>query len=177
MKLQRRNIQALIKARTRQGPTGDIVSLNDGTPGMCHIDRFGNLWTVSASGAGGGGSPAPAIGSSFSIFSTPAAATQATATQPAAGATARNVITSLAWTVGAVAAQAVLTLVVRDGASGVGPIIWAQTVGPLAAAGQLSGQLPGLNITGSLNTDMTVEFTAAPAATNFESVAATGYNS
>jgi hypothetical protein len=33
----------------------------------------------------------------------------------------------------------------------------------------------GLNIVGSLNTAMTLEFTAAPAATNFETVALTGH--
>lgn len=168
-----RNSRAYLIARVKQLATGAILSLDDGTPGMVTCDQFGNLWVNLANG--NGGVLAPAINSSWTAFSTPAAATVATATRASAGAGKRNICNSISYSIGAVAAQAVLTLVLRDGASGVGTIIWSLTLGPLPAAGQLNNNVP-VNIQGSVATAMTLEFTAAPAATNFESVAMTGSN-
>jgi hypothetical protein len=111
----------------------------------------------------------------WTAFQTPAVTTQATANRAAVAGTT-HVCTSIEGSVSAVAAQGVLTLVVRDGATGVGAILWATNIGPfvIGTGGQFS--LSGLNIPGTNGNAMTIEFTAAPAATNFESVAMTGYD-
>jgi hypothetical protein len=109
----------------------------------------------------------------WSLSHTPAAATQATVTK-AAAVGVQHIAEAISYTVGAVAAQAVLTIALRDGATGAGTIIWSLTVGPLAAGSNLSFSQAGLNIPGTRGNAMTLEFTTAPAATNFESVALVG---
>lgn len=111
----------------------------------------------------------------WQINQAPAAATQATATRAAGGAGVRNVLRSITVSVGCVALQAPLGVVVRDGASGAGTIIWRALLG--GVAGEVDTiTLTGLNIVGSDNTAMTVETLAAPAATNFATVHASGYS-
>lgn len=109
----------------------------------------------------------------WSLSATPAATTQATVTK-AAVAGVQHVAQSIGFSISAVAAQAVLTIALRDGLTGVGAIIWSLTVGPVAAGSNLALNFPGLNIPGTRGNAMTLEFTTAPAATNFESVALSG---
>lgn len=75
-------------------------------------------------------------------------------------------------------AAAVVTAVIRDGATGAGTILWSADLGVTATAGLSSTPiyLCGLNINGTANTAMTVEFTAAGGANTFETVAVTGYD-
>lgn len=110
----------------------------------------------------------------WSAFQTPAVATQATCNR-AGLAGNRNICTSIQGNVSAVAAQGVLVLVLRDGATGVGTIIWSTNLGPVLVGSNVPFALSGLNIPGTTGNQMTLEFTAAPAAGNFESVAMTGY--
>ncbi len=103
----------------------------------------------------------------------PVANTIATVTIAAGGAGVRHVLESLTANVIVVTAANLLAVqpvywVVRDGATGVGTILFQGS----ATAACLSG----LSILGSPNTAMTIEFTVAPGATNFESVSATGYS-
>jgi hypothetical protein len=108
------------------------------------------------------------------VFSTPAAAAQATASLPAAGATQRWICTVISATLSAVAIQAGIVLNLRNGASGAGTIIWSKQVA-LPAGGVWEVDLSELNIPGAYGAAMTLEFAGAPAATNFEAVALCGY--
>lgn len=128
-----------------------------------------NLETFSGEGAALSAGPGE-----WAIQAAPAAATQATASRASAGAGNRNVLRSVTVSVGAVAAQAPLGFVVRDGATGAGTIIWRCMLGA-AAGGCQTVTVSGLNIVGSEATAMTVESLVAPAATNFATVAASGY--
>lgn len=114
----------------------------------------------------------------WTLTHAPIANTQATATRAAGAAGVRHVLKSINATligVGAIAAP--ISVVVRDGASGAGPILWADQLFAPAAGSKDRVTLTGLNIIGSAATAMTLEFIAAPGATNFEAVAATGYSS
>jgi hypothetical protein len=160
----RRNSKIINVFRCKQTAQGTIWATDDGCPMVGTVDKYGNQW-VSIANTGPTGT---------TIFSAPAAATQATVTQPAAGLGLRNVAQTITYSVAAVAAQPVLNLVLRDGASGVGTIIWQTTVGPIPIGASKEGSI-SVNIPGSTNTAMTLEFTAAPAAGNFETVALTSY--
>lgn len=112
----------------------------------------------------------------WTLTHAPAADTVATASKAAGAAGVRHVLTSVCADLTAVAAiTAPLTLVVRDGATGVGAILWQRRL--TSPAGETkSVEVSGLNIVGSPATAMTVEFTAAPGATNFETISATGHS-
>lgn len=112
----------------------------------------------------------------WTLTNAPVAATAATASRAAGGALVRHVLKSIQASLNAVAAQAApVVAVVRDGATGVGTILWQdRLMAPVGFTDRVS--VDGLNIVGSLNTAMTVEFTAAPAATNFETISASGYD-
>lgn len=136
-------------------------------------DENGIVWTRDASGAIA--PPAPGTpGAPLVWFDTPPAATAPDADTPAV-AGLRNVLDTLTVSLNAVAAQGVLTVVVRNGATGAGAILWSTIIGPLGAAQNQSYNFTDLGIFGSVNTEMTVETTAAPAATNFCSIACTGH--
>lgn len=108
-------------------------------------------------------------------FSTPAVSVQATASLAVAGATQRWICTSISATFSAVVAQAAAVLLnLRNGASGAGSIIWSKQVS-LPAGGVWEVNLTDLSIPGAYGAAMTLEFGAAGAAGNFESVAVTGY--
>jgi len=112
------------------------------------------------------------------LNSAPAANTLATATKAAAGAGVKNVLIALsaAFVAGAVAPAAVnVTVLIRDGATGVGTILWSRVLSLPAVAGEHRGfDISGLRIDGTPNTALTVEFSAAGGANTFESVAAYG---
>jgi hypothetical protein len=75
-------------------------------------------------------------------------------------------------------AAIVVTAVIRDGATGAGTILWSADMALTATAGVTATpvQLCGLNINGTANTAMTIEFTAAGGANTFETVGLTGYD-
>jgi len=109
-----------------------------------------------------------------SAFSTPAVTTQASASLAVAGATMRWICTSISATLSAVVAQALITLNLRNGASGAGSILWSKQV-ILPAGGVWEVNLTDLSIPGAYGAAMTLEFSGAPAGTNLEAVALTGY--
>lgn len=108
----------------------------------------------------------------------PAANTVATTSRAAGGANIRHVCTGIAASLSLAAASAAsLLLVVRDGASGAGAILWLQRMAYNGLAiGHYRVELSGLNLAGSPNTAMTLEFSVAPGATNFETVSMSGYS-
>lgn len=116
----------------------------------------------------------------FQVTSFPAAATVASASRVAAGAGVRNVCTEVTFSIDAVAAQTIIFVTLRDGATGAGTILRQWIVPPQAAAGAFSQTWSGLWIAGTANTAMTVETTnqagavLAPAATNFAACEWTG---
>lgn len=115
-------------------------------------------------------------GSEFSLFSTPAAATQATASKVAGSNGTRHVLDSLSATLatGATAQATAVRIVVRDGLTGAGTILYAkQVILPANAVWEVS--IDALRILGSPNTAMTVEFDVAGAAGTFESFGAIGH--
>jgi hypothetical protein len=87
----------------------------------------------------------------------------------------RQIVRSITVSITAVNVQGALNAVLRDGASGVGAILWS--CGFVAAAGTCDRvALSGLNIAGTAGNDMTLEFSGAPAAGNAEQVTMTGYD-
>lgn len=112
----------------------------------------------------------------FYLVHAPAAATQATISQAAGAAGVRNVCTQISaslCTVGTAQAAAV-HLVLRDGATGAGTILWEKTFS-FGTTTMISIDITGLHIVGSAATAMTLEFDAAGVAASFESVALGGY--
>lgn len=121
------------------------------------------------------GTRSPIAFSEWTVFAAPAVTTRAAATIAAAGVGIRRIMDAFSLTLSCVAAQAEIECVIRDGASLAGTILWQ--MGFNGPAGQHRNvQLSCLNITGSPNTAMTIEFLTAPAASNFQRVCASGFN-
>jgi len=114
-------------------------------------------------------------GGQFKIFNSPAAATQATVSQAAGAAGVSNVATGLAYSISTVGtAQTVLSINLRDGATGAGTIIWTkQFILPVNTTLSESVVLPDL--TGTAATAMTLEFSGAGVAASVQSVSLQGY--
>lgn len=108
----------------------------------------------------------------WAVNSQPAVATQASASRAAIPGT-RHVCKSVSVSLAAVAAQGIIYFNLRDGASGAGTILWSVAF-VLAAGTSDRVTLSGLDIVGSVNTAMTLESSAAPAAGNFATAALTG---
>lgn len=70
-----------------------------------------------------------------------------------------------------------VSVVLRDGGSGVGAVLWATQMALQAVAGQASPvvEQSGLAVQGTTGNSMTLEFTAAGGANTFETVALTGF--
>jgi hypothetical protein len=104
-------------------------------------------------------------------------ATLATCTIAAGGSGDRHVCTSISYSliVGSTA-QTAITVVLRDGASGTGTILWQITLGKAANEAMTVQHLDNLNIIGSVNSAMTLEFSGAGVTNSYESVAMTGYD-
>lgn len=111
----------------------------------------------------------------WSVNHAPAAATQATIAK-AAVAGKRHVCKCITATLACGAtAQTPITVVLRDGLTGAGPVLWAGVLS--APVNQCASiQLPGLSIVGSPNTAMTLEFTAAGVAASLEAVTLNGFD-
>lgn len=117
----------------------------------------------------------------WSILHTPAANTQATISRAAVAST-RHICTSISAVLIAPAAvvSGTVQLNLRDGATGAGTILWSQTL-LVGGATSISAdraiiQLSGLQIPGSVNTAMTLEFSAAGGVSTLESVTLNGYD-
>lgn len=164
------------RSATQDGmPAANIVAENPALWNGATLDRgrSGSAANVNANSAVGAELVMPP--GQWSVFSTPVAATQATASQAAGGAGVRNVCQSISATfaTGATAQAAALILNLRDGISGAGSIRWSKQI-ILPANGVWEVNISGLNIVGSVATAMTLEFAAAGAAGTFESVSMTG---
>lgn len=117
----------------------------------------------------------------WSVTHTPAAATRATISRAAGAAGVRHVCTSIdaVLVIPETVNQPLIQLNLRDGATGAGTILWSRNFGvgsALAGGGQQEVSLTGLSIPGSAATAMTLEFSAAGAATTIQSVAMCGYD-
>jgi hypothetical protein len=113
-------------------------------------------------------------GTSWAINHAPAAATQAT-TSKAAVAGQRHITTGITICVDATAAQTSLVFNLRDGATGAGTVLWtARLSGAASTNACLSSG--AIFIVGTTNTAMTLESSAAPAATNFATVSLAGFD-
>ena len=110
----------------------------------------------------------------WSINHTPAASAQATISKGAVPGI-RHFCTSICAALAAAAAQTIIQVNLRDGASGAGTILWSQSI-LVPIGGYVDIQISGLNIPGTAGNAMTLEFSGAPVATNVESVALTGYD-
>jgi hypothetical protein len=104
----------------------------------------------------------------------------ATTTKAAGGSGVRHVCTGIMASFKAnttAPAAALVTLVLRDGASVTGTILWQETMTLQAVAGDKDAiNLTGLNIPGSAATAMTLEFTGAGGANTFENANLVGYD-
>lgn len=114
----------------------------------------------------------------WAVTHAPVADTIATITKAAAAAGVAHVCTGITvvFVAGAVAPTAVaVKAVLRDGATGVGTILWSANLALPAVAGEhCIIALSGLRIEGAAATAMCLEFTAAGGANTLESVAMIG---
>jgi len=115
----------------------------------------------------------------WTVSHAPAVNTQATASKAAGGAGVRHVARAIsaslcAGTTAPAAAQVSVRL--RDGASGAGTILWEMTLCVQATAGVSVPVTIPVNIVGTANTAMTLEFSGAAGANTFESVSLSGYS-
>lgn len=185
---------------TTNGLDVDVTRLPDGAQspadGYTNPTTFNGVWSLSGlfngttwdrwrSASATNNTATTSLGASYmtplstwSVTHTPATNTQATASRAAGGGTVRHVATSVTacfatdTAVGAGPFNANL----RDGATGAGTVLrtWIFNF-PVAEQGGCV-DLSGLNMTGSANTAMTLEFTAAGGANTVESVTLTGYS-
>lgn len=139
---------------------------------------------ISASASSAQIEPAPTVSialpnTGFYVVSNPAAGSQASASQAAAGAGLKNVATTICFSASATAAPALtaLTVNLRDGASGAGTIKATFQVAIPATTGQsVVPFCTPVIVIGSANTAMTLEFSAG-LANLIESATLHGYTS
>jgi hypothetical protein len=169
--------RTIMLVRSTSAPYGGANGIVDGTPLTLACDNFGVLYTQPAPVGPSKPSNVPVPASQFAT-ATPAVATVASASVAASGINPfHNVASTLSWSWGDTAAVAgFIVLVLRDGASGVGPILWSKTLGPFPAGTMIAGDITfsdnGAPF-GSTATAMTLEFLAAPSATGRQSVSLT----
>jgi hypothetical protein len=110
----------------------------------------------------------------WSMQSTPAAAAQATTTRPADPSGGRHICRGIYVCIAANGtAQAPLQVVLRDGASGVGTILWSKKLSTPAMQ-TATVDVPSLSLVGSPGTAMTLEFVGAGAAATEQAITLTG---
>lgn len=172
------------RARSQANNADAVAVLTAGVQSEASYDYLfnGTSWDRSYSASAATQAAAVKVGLTavatpgcWTLTSAPAVNTQATATKAAGAAGKVHVLTSIQASVNAVVAQATpVTIVVRDGATGAGTILWQDRItATIGTDGRIG--ITGLSIVGSAATAMTVEFTAVPAVGNFETVSATGY--
>lgn len=117
-----------------------------------------------------------AMHGTWPIVNHPATNTVATATRAAGAGGRRHVLTSIHFSLAAApaAAAAQTQCVVRDGATGVGTILWTGVLAA-AVAGLAEISHGNLSIVGSADTALTIEFVAASGVGTQQSVSASGY--
>ena len=117
----------------------------------------------------------PPNGGQFAVYHTPAAAAQATISQAAGAAGVKNVATMRSFSIYTGATpQTILTVCLRDGATGAGTILWSKSIA-LPASSFWSENIPLPHVHGTAATAMTVEFSAAGVSNSVQSVALMGY--
>lgn len=156
-------IGALITLSRLQGFTGS------------NFDRVRTASSGNVAALTGRGATLTAAPGNWSIYHDPADNVRATVTRSAGGSGVRLVCTSICASLSGTAASALVKVYLRNGASGVGPILWAANM-IVPANGHAVIALSGLSIVGSANTAMTLEFDAAGGVGTQETVALTGYN-
>lgn len=113
----------------------------------------------------------------WALTHAPAVATKATISR-AALANNKHVCRSVSATFCCAPADTatIATLNLRDGATGAGPILrsWTLAIFNTTQGGIAQVDIAGLNIVGTTNTAMTLEFAAAPGAASFQSVGISG---
>lgn len=115
---------------------------------------------------------------SWTVNNTPAVAAQATATKAAGGTGVRHVATGITATLASgSAASTIVSVNLRDGATGAGNILWTGVMTAPIGTSAPPIELSGLQIMGSPNTAMTLEFSAGAGATTQESVSLQGFES
>lgn len=114
----------------------------------------------------------------WSVVHTPSANTQATASKAAGASGVKHVCTGYAWSLSSGAGAPtpeLITIAIRDGATGAGTIIWQETVSLPATAGSNAGRVvAGLYLVGTAATAMTIETDSAPGANVVASVSMMG---
>lgn len=126
--------------------------------------------------------PAPTVSlalpnTGFYVVSNPAAGSQATASQAAAGTNIKNVATNICFSAGSTTAPALtaLTVNLRDGATGAGTVkATFEIIIPATTGQNVVPFCTPVNVIGSSNTAMTLEFSAS-LANLIESVTLHGY--
>jgi hypothetical protein len=171
-------------------PLATVAYVNGGAAGTISIDYVfvppgapppastltGSI-AASQNANGGVLSVAP---SNWSVISNPAAGSQATASKAAGATGVRHVGNCISFSAADTAAPAatLLTVNLRDGASGAGTILWtAEVFIPATAGAQAAAPFEecGLNAIGSSATAMTLEFSAG-LANLIEAVSIQGYD-
>lgn len=114
--------------------------------------------------------------STWSVTDTDIGATQSIASKAAGGGTVRHVATSVTLCRGDTVAAVPALINLRDGATGAGTIIRSWVIGVSTINESRCVDLAGLNMTGTANTAMTLEFAAAGSATSTSTVTLTGYS-
>lgn len=111
----------------------------------------------------------------WSVQHEPAVTVRATISR-AASPGVMHVCTSISGSIMAVAAIAApMYLRLRDGATGTGTILWScGIIAPIGVAVPIN--ISDLSISGTAGNAMTLEFAAAPGASNFQTVAMTGFD-
>lgn len=118
----------------------------------------------------------------WTIVNAAAVNTAATVTKAAGAAGVKHVLTSITASLasdgtGMTVPASPVNVVVRDGATGAGTIIWEAVIGcPATAGDSRTIALSGLSIVGSAATAMCIEFTAAGGAHSFQTISGTGYD-
>ena len=114
--------------------------------------------------------------STWTLNNAPATATQATVSKAAGGTTVRHVATGVTACLAAGAnATGPIIVNLRDGATGAGTVLkaWALSA---PVSGSVCIPITGINVTGSANTAMTIEFAGAGAVASQETVEMSGYS-
>lgn len=178
--VQAGNVLIVDATQTYQMPTGDAqaravqVAPGDGTNG------FKSAGATNVNAKSGNNAQLVAEPGQWVATSAPIVNTQASASQAAGGAGVRHVCNAISATLVAdttAPAATVATLNLRDGATGAGTVLASWTLAIEAVAGdKCIINLSGLNIPGSANTAMTLEFAAAGGAHTFESCTLIGHD-
>jgi hypothetical protein len=113
--------------------------------------------------------------STWSVTHTPAAATVATISKAAGGASVRHVATTITACFSGAAVSIPVQVTLRDGATGAGTVLRTWLIGVSVINGSTCVDLSGLGMIGTANTAMTLEFSAAGAADTNQTVTLTGY--